>query len=794
MRLRHRPRSRREAAARVVLPLLTVLLFSGGGGLGAQLSGEDDLELEVRAFDVVELENGQRLEGEVLQERTSEIVFRQRGGGQATLPRANIRRILKKNPPQRVYTIRRQKHFDPSLIEDQRALAHWCLEPGIDLIAEGIFHLEEGAGIAPAEADLYETLIPLYLSRDPSTRTTAEHDRELATCLLGIEADVAGEGLSVHAAQMLVGLGDRRGAILLLEPLGEGGGPGVALEAAQDLLATLLDHVGRSEEARRFVEGWLANRGAGESLPLWRLRARWLLEDTAAGIDGAAESLDQTLKEVIALAPEDGRAHLLRGALAMLRDDPASARSDFEKAFALSENGAEAALTYALNFARLGEPQKALELVGMARRAEGYADATLLVEAYARENMGDTDLASVLLDDVLVLPDASWQAWISSLQGRARLDDRFPLEQEARRALDRFGENPAAFAELSVLIGDTALTAGKFADARRWLGYAAAAGRALPEVLLRLGLAHFEQGGDPRRARDCLEAAAAAEPENADMRNALGALEYRAGDLGRAQAQFEAALRIARAPSDSDEPLPPARVYALSALEQIDRTLAEEVWSDDFAREDSSQILNKWEKSETFGVTIELRDKAVRFSGVQKFQSDGLTRLHRPVDGTTLARVRAQLRLEVGAAARIGLRLARVASGGEGDGVVVYRDLDGVMAVALNSGEETTEIRSDEVGEKVADLELIPTSWPDDGVPHWIEIRLPRPDQDESAAIYLDGRLVMRGFETPRFQGRAGATVGVSGQADLEQGYRFDVVNFELFRRRPRTEGGSTNR
>ena len=130
---------------------------------------------------------------------------------------------------------------------------------------------------------------------------------------------------------------------------------------------------------------------------------------------------------------------------------------------------------------------------------------------------------------------------------------------------------------------------------------------------------------------------------------------------------------------------------------------------------------------------------------------------------------------------------------------VAYRDLDGTIAVALNSSdpdEEPMVIRSDGSGEGLDnDHEIVPTEWPNDGEAHWLELRLPREELDEStASVYLDGALVFRGIPVPRLSRRGSTIVGVSVQADLDRRMRLGVEQIEIFRRRPKIERGGANR
>ncbi len=774
--------------------VFVVLLSMGSVGLAQTVVPNDDPALQIREYDVIELLNGRKLEGTILEDRIDAIVFREKSGIQSRFARSEIRgEPLRKNPPADVYALRRKSYFDRDSIEDQKSLAQWCLDVG--LTPEGILHLEESTRLNPNFGETYDLLLDLYRSRSEAERSITQLDRELAASLRAVEA-LGRPEWRIHAANLLVSLGDKTGeyaGLLLLEPLGSLGPGDPYVETGQDLYVSLLAEVGREEEARRLVDRWLEARGGTNSLVLWRLRARWLLEDVAAGIDEAGELLDEVLSQILAADPESGKAYLYRGSLDMLRGDPVGARADFQRAFELGEVGAEAAVTYALNFAREGNASLALELIGNARSASSVEDLVKVVEAYVMENTGESEVAALLLEEGVNLPNSTWQSWVVSLQGRSRFSEDFPLDREIERALERFSNNPAAFAELSLLRGDRALATGAVAEARRWLGYAVAAGRDLPEVLLRLGLSHLEEGGDLRTARACLEAAALEGLENVDLNNALGCLEYREGNLTAARRHFSATLRLTPAEAEG-EPIP-ARQYATAALEQIDRAEGEEVWTDSFDRPDGPQILNKWEKSETFGIRLGIRDGAVQFNGTQKFQSEGLTRLTRTVDGSTLARVRAQLKISPGTRARIGLRLSRRVGSGEEEGIVVFRDLDGMLCAAINNSEDPIVIRSDTGSEGVSGLTLNPTRWPEDGEPHWLEIRMPRPeDPDPSISVYLDGKLVMRGIEAPQVRRRGEITVGVSGQAVLDQSYRFDVLEFEIFRTRPKTERGPERR
>ena len=778
-----------------LLSALFVIALVACAPLGGQTPvPTDDPALQIREFDVIVLNNGKRFEGEISEDRPDVLVFRDKRGIISRFPADQIKERFLKNPPERVYDLRKRRYFDEDSVLDQRALAEWCLGGEANLIAEGIFHFEEAARLAPTEGDLYDTLLALYRSRPESDRDADALDREVATSYRGVEGGFGGAELRLHAGELFALTGDPVGAVRILSPFAEQDASSPAVESGQDQLAGLLDDIGRRDEARRLVDQFLADPNRTSKTSLRRFSAEWLLADVAASVPGAAREFETMIEELLDTSPNDGKAHLWRGCFAMLQGDQDGARAALKRAFELGEVGAEAALTIALNFARSGDPDKALELVEMARPAN-VLELVHQVEAYTQENLGDAEYAAALWREAMQMEGASWQTWVIGLQARSRLEENFAFEREVRRALEKVGSNAAAFAELSLLIGDRALASGDGEDARRWLEYARGSDRDLPEVLLRVGLAHLAEGGDLRIARKALTDAIEMAPDNPDLQNAFGCLEYRSGNLLLARDRFSLVTSLVPAATDEQEDAP-SRLYALSALEQIDRTLGEEVWVDEFLRPDGPQVLNNWEKQETYGITIELRGGNVRFGGTQQFESDGLTKLTRNVDGSTLARVRGELTISPATRARIGIRLAESEGGGEGNGIVVFRDLDGTIAVALNSSEESQVIRSDGSGENLEpDHTIIPTKWPNDGKPHWLELRLPRESAGESSAsVYLDGQLVMSGIIAPRLRSRGSTVVGVSGQAELTRNYNFEVSQFEVFRRVPRSERNSSNR
>ncbi|MEM7262581.1 MAG: hypothetical protein AAF488_11370, partial [Planctomycetota bacterium] len=345
---------------------------------------------------------------------------------------------------------------------------------------------------------------------------------------------------------------------------------------------------------------------------------------------------------------------------------------------------------------------------------------------------------------------------------------------------------------------------GEPAEARRGLAYAAQTDSGDFELLVRVGCAELGEGGNLRRARIHLEKAQELNPRDLDLRNALGCLEYRSGNFAEARRWFQGV--VDQFPEEDQEASEPeARLaYAQRGLQQVSGVLDEELWVDNFDRE-GERILNNWTDQQTFGIKISLSDGKAVFDGQQKFEDDGLTVLHRPLEVDDLSRFRVRMRMvNGGERTRIALRIEDKTGS---EGIVFYRDLDGVLAFAENSRSKFEEHRprepksdsgeeGDGGGEGSSDdneekdpFDLKRVVWENDGEWHTIEIRIDS-ERSGQADLYFDGVRVAREVRLPS-RGRSGLRLGVSGQAELGVRYRLEIDDFEIFRRRPTEEGSS---
>ena len=748
-------------------------------------SGDDDLE--VRRWDRLELVNGKVFEGELVAESPLEITFRQKSsddeaGIEFSLPRSDVRRLLRRNPPEAVYKLR-LRNFDPSSFDLQRALGLWCQE--VDLEKNAISHLEDACRLRPQVEEIYDLLIPLYDARAASGIAVFD-DREIGTVLEAIRSGIDNPWLRKRAVDGLLSIGDRIGAILILEEISAASGDGEEEIAARARLAVLLQETGKEEEARRWARRLRESGAAGRFPGVLILEARWLLGDRSSGDLAAGAMLEERVQSLLERDASVGEAHLLLGSLRLLEDRVEESIAEFKKAFRAGAVDAVAAVTFALAFARSGDSTKALELISAARTSERVAIEWRLVEVYIQENLGQYDDALLLLEDILASEEASWQARILALTTRQRLDPDVTIDGEIEKILLAHGSNDSAFAECSLHLGDMALRSGDISGARRWLEYALRAGSRTPETWLRLALAQRGPGGDDRRALEALDTALKERPDDPDLLNALGDLRYRQGDLEGARKSFDRVVGTYPRKMREEEagPLPPALRYAISSRQLALRAIEEELWIDNFDRNDGAQVLNNWIERETFGIDIGLLANSVRFDGVQRFQPDGLTMVVRPLTTPRLSGIRATMRLRVG---NVPVRVALRIEDDSGTGLILFRDRDGIIGYTLTGRGDPVVVRSDSPGEDSEEQKLVKTVWPADARAHTLEIRLGNDDKS-GASIYFDGSRVARKIPF-RMRRLRSLNAGVSTQAELDVSFSLDLERFEVFRRKARSDG-----
>lgn len=774
-----------RAGLQVFLALLVVTICVPSWG-----QSDDGEDVTVRVYDKITMNDDKVWEGEVVEETPLAVSIQLKGGRIThTLMKEDIKKFLRSNPASKVYE-RRNRRLDHRSGKAHFDLAVWCLsEPSWGLWQEARLHLEQSIRHEPERAEAYDRILELYDRQSNAEKDLERRDAEIGTFWRGLQAGIDNPDLARRAAEHLEELGDLPGAIdmyqrlLNLDPDPSTRGP------AEAQLARLLEASGQRERAQRFVESLEGE--PTESVQL--LQARWLLEGVAAGDRGASEALEEVVQRVLASgssSESQQEAHLLRACALLIREDFETAAKSFQSALQGLPT-ASLSLSAALYFSRVGDHPKALLLLSQVRnvieRDPGSASLYRQITAYMLENEGKTKEALTAIQGALH-DDAVWQTWMVYVQTMDRLKDDADVPAMIGEILSRFPNNPMAFAECALFLGDYHYRQGDGTSSRRWLEYAREVLGDDPELLIRLGMAHLLPGGLLTRAGIYFERAqesrrerSSQAPASGDLRNGLGCVAYRQGDYIQAESYFRSVVKELSpgrdATADESKLVSPALEYAKRALRQVDGVLNEELWLDEFARDsESGEILNNWAPDATVGVDIRLEAGSAVFDGRQRV--DGMTLLQRGLTEARLSRYRVQIRLVSGADdVEVALRLEHESGV---PGLVFFRAPDGVLGFVLN---QDTVVRSDEEDESAETklYGLTPTVWPADGKAHQLEIRQ-SPEKDSDYEIYFDGKLVAGEIRLGRARG--GLLVGVSGRADAGVAYRFEIDRFEIYRRK----------
>lgn len=790
----------RMNALSFALSLLALASF-GAPTVGAQ----DGPDLEVREYDTIFKKDGTTLTGTILEENVALIELMTTHRAKLSIRPEDVERIQRRVTAEQAFENRLQYNFDPKNAEHYFQLAQWSQQhPELqEKTTDAFLRTVE---LDPSRGDAFLSLFPLLDQTAPVDLSGADRDRQLGAFLGGMDAGLEMLQLPSRTAELFEAMGDRESAIFMLrralavpeevrsqDPVGA---------TVEQRLAVLLNQEGKREEARELVEDILGQREDGAAQKLLQMRAAWLLEDLSQGKADVEQRFLDTIQRLLAVDPKDPDAYLLRGSYRLMKEDFEGANQDLYKAGEVGAMGGVPIVTYALQFALQGEFKKANEALAQIRKVTAVRHQHRMVSAYLLENQGELEQAVELLKESVAEADAPWQAWVLYLQTLAKADPNADLQREGQPFLERFQDNPVAFAEGALLLAQHALQEGDEAGARRWLDYAGMVNEGDAEYYLATAHAHLREGGDPRRARAALTLALELDPEGIATRNALAFLEYREGNFGAARDLFDEV--IARFSEEQrDEATPPAELaYALRCREFVAAAIADETWRDDFNRASGDKVLNNWDEQETFNVEIGLRDGAASFRGQQDFEDDGLTVLSRSLSGDRLVRIRMQVRIKTGASAlRLGLRLE---DEDQQNGIVFLRDKDGVLKFSLNRGDGSTvfevpdpatvpegQEEEPDSDDPSARFDMVRVEWPADSEVHVLEIELDR-DQKGSGSLYFDGVRVARNVDIP-FRGRRGdINVGVSGSALKGKSYDFEVLNFEIFRQIP--EGNKRRR
>ncbi len=756
--------------------VLLLLLFS------PVLMGQDGIDMEIRAQDIIELNNGNRFEGRILSELNDLIQF-ETAAGKVSIARGDIRQILYRNPPEKIYEAKLRGDFNSLSHDSHLQVGTWCFQPEVRLLEQGTMHLEKAVSIDPARIGPYPQLIERYAARDLSDVEASDLEQmqimECQILLAGINAGVPIDNLDELAVAALIRTGDVEAAVLLLQKMSSGSIEEPSVATSLRKLVVLLDSLGRSEESREAATR-LREEGGGSDVQVLRRELRWSVLDYSAGALEKRGEIDRMVEELIEQGGDSGEVYLYRGSVRLIDGDLTAAESDFKKAFRAGSVDSVAATTFALSFARQGYFEKALDLLGSAASSEQVAVDWRLVEAYVLESQGDVGAAVELYEEAAEHEDSTWQARLLSIEAKRRFQNNWDPVQDLQKVMRSELLSPAAFAECAMVLGDHALESGRLPEARRWLEYAISSGSDGPDVMLRLALAQRGPGGDPARAREALDVVTEQLPRDADGWNALAELLHTQGDLEGARSALEKTISLYPekiAESWSPETPVPLR-WALRSQRRISRAIEQEYWFDDFERDDDDTLQNNWLEEEAYGVSVSIKDGTAFLQGVQKHQPDRLTTMKREILTPRLTGIRTAIRL---LAAGPGTRIAFRIEDQSGGGIVFFRDPDGVLGFAVLGGKKVDMIRTDDE-EAQEDYGLISTSWSKDSGSHQLEIAFSS-DGKNDAELWFDGIRIAKGISY-RPSRKSGLTGGFSGQAPLDELYGFSIDEFEVFRRK----------
>jgi tetratricopeptide (TPR) repeat protein len=445
------------------------------------------------------------------------------------------------------------------------------------------------------------------------------------------------------------------------------------------LLGYTAQRLGRDEEARRAYERligvWPQDWAA--CLGLAHLRA-------ASGDNAGARAL---LDAALTVLPQDPELLLARGRLSYLEGDLRGSVGDLEaglRAAEAAEAGSEIARllgsALGLSYLRADRLDDALATLEEANAGTGFGQARLGLGLLAERQDDLAQAHQHYQEAARLLSPASGEAsyqlgFVQARMALANPDEALrrsglttaqgTLREAIRTGYD-FELAMRALVDLAHLQGD--------ADGElRYLEllYRSIQDRATPDMLSRLGRCYLQE----RRldlAQVAFQRALDGTPQHRPSLRGLAYCAYTNDDRPRARELFQQLLNL--------EPNDP---WANQALRNLEEARTRRVWTDGFDRE-GPEVRNSWEPFQDNGVTIQLTDQAVHFSGTQSGQARAKTTLTRRVQGEQVVKFEARLEVDPTQveAARLGIRYETE----NGLSLVFYRDMDGLLRYAISRG------------------------------------------------------------------------------------------------------------
>jgi tetratricopeptide (TPR) repeat protein len=773
---------------------------------GSLARAEEPGEEEIRPLDRIVLKNGNSLDGIIESggEGSPEIVIRLENKASHKLKAEDVREIIPRLTADEVYkkkARRASEEKDPATrARLELALGKWAKTPHPALDGkppreqDALRHLLNSVELEKTLTEAYPHILSL-LDAGEGGEGEGAADLEVKVALLAREGGYDDPEVDFRLGILLAGpLGLPRRAVPYLERVltAKGGNRGNERKA-RAILADIHRSAGAPGKAVALYEAALVSPETDPANfePLYelaRLHAR-------SGEPGASRTARELFAKAQALQPDYLDVALELAAIDYREGALAAAEKTLRDAVAKDQGRTGAAIDLALVRLRLGRfapAEKALrellpKAAGGAERARAHLGLGIL-----RENKGDAKGAIDEYQAALAADPGSAEARVALAAGLVQLSRPDEARKLARDLLVEDRENRWLFAACSRVLAEAELAQGRDAEALAHFARAVEVDAKDAPLLERTGVLLL-RAGKPDLGYDFLRRAREAGGDRPDTLNAMAAYHYGRGDMIESKKLFDQVLKLVPAPAKprAGQPqpvVPAARAYALRGIEMIADAKRLQVFTADFAGADS-ESLNGWEELERSGPQIVRRGGMVVLAGKQS-AADGVTSamLQRPIDATSFDRIAMTARVDAGKA-RVGLRLEGVsARGGASAGLILYRDLDGLVRVQVKTTQGDWEVPPATEGEPIDGGKpgtAGARSWPEGPGFHSLEIRRSRRITARTAGgfdLYLDGELI---FWNIRVAGLTGKTysVGLSCQTDaVGNDVSVSVRDFKVYR------------
>ncbi len=789
-----------------------------------------DVDDEIRLFDTLFLSGGRKIEGTILSagdlETAEKILVQTRSGrGQFELATKDIERIVRRRTVEEVYKSK-QERVAAIGDESERAnayaeLARWCRAPRIELDGQppraekALEHFLAALEIDPTQRDLYAFVLDELSATGSLDEASAER----------IETELLVAELAQRGGLDLPEVVFRRGYIIATH--GQSKNKAVAdfrrvlasdydnrahRRTARKLLSEALVEAGDRAGARRVFEEILVEPATDPSnfealYELGRLSAG----DADPAVRGRAKAL---LEQARAIQPEFAPIYELLGALEFESGNHRDAMKHLKEAIAKDPSRIGPQVNLAVVQAAGGLRSTATKSLAMILGQSAGADRAAAHAALGRIKEDAGDLAGAITEyRAAVAADESFvdaQLALGAALARAGEADEARLVASALLTANR--DDPGVFVAGTRILAEAELAAGQISTATAHLERALALRPEDAHLRERLGLVLIRQGNLDEAYRH-LGALGSLE-ERPSAQAALGYYHYSRGELAEAAIQFKLVEKLTRAQKASDKK-DRARMalfaYAQASLAQL-RDLAElEIWRAEFAGDDAPRV-DGWTEVERFGIAISRAGGRMLFAGTQREEADGVTlaQLDRTAESASFDRVSMRGAVHSGRV-RFGLRMEGETQRGASTGILVHRDFDGTVRILvkgtrgswkpLEPTEPEEEDGKDESStrRRTSRRALVypgTVSWPNDSASRRLEIRRsPEPKLGTSSRatkdtfdVVLDGENVAS-FVPVSGLSRAKLRFSISAQTDAEGNeFSVSVDEFHLYRKQPRAK------